>query len=356
VHELFVIEGHDFDAWSSQYERGEVPGRYPYGVELIEEHGFRVRHQRVPDWLKAGRVSRRIVDAIEYRVGYPIAEPLTALARIRTSDICLAMFEDHAAVVAKLRKAGFFQGSRPKLVVVACWLAQHAISGSARTRVTYARRLADVELVICFSANQRMILWQRLGIPLERIAVVPFGADTDFFDPSLATDEEYVFAAGGDRGRDYLTLAAALADGRVPTRVVAWKFTVARIDWPSSVDLKGSVDHLEYRRLLAGASVVVVPNHVLAYPTGQSVLVEAMAMGKACVATDSPALRDYIDHGRNGLLVRAGDEHSLRAAIDRLLASPALRQDLGQAARADVVARFNRRSMWADIAALLAGL
>jgi len=60
---------------------------------------------------------------------------------------------------------------------------------------------------------------------------------------------------------------------------------------------------------------------------------EAMAYGRAVVATDVGGLRDAIEDGIDGLLVPPRDVAVLRTAIERLLADAALRARLGAAAR-----------------------
>jgi glycosyltransferase involved in cell wall biosynthesis len=60
---------------------------------------------------------------------------------------------------------------------------------------------------------------------------------------------------------------------------------------------------------------------------------EAMAYGRAVVASAVGGLRDAVDDGVNGLLVPPRDVAALRAAIERLLADADLRERLGRAAR-----------------------
>ena len=59
-----------------------------------------------------------------------------------------------------------------------------------------------------------------------------------------------------------------------------------------------------------------------------------MAHGKAVVAGATGGLLGLVRDGETGLLVEPGNPKELRAAIDRLLADPALRKRLGENARA----------------------
>jgi glycogen(starch) synthase len=98
-------------------------------------------------------------------------------------------------------------------------------------------------------------------------------------------------------------------------------------------DALGFVPHEEVQRLLARAAVVVLPSHREGLPM---VLLEAMAHGRAVVATPVGGIPSLVEDGITGLLVPPLDPKALREAIERLLADPELRQRLGEAARAKV--------------------
>lgn len=98
-------------------------------------------------------------------------------------------------------------------------------------------------------------------------------------------------------------------------------------------DALGFVPHEEVQRLLARAAVVVLPSHREGLPM---VLLEAMAHGRAVVATPVGGIPGLIEDGVTGLLAPPGDPKALREAIERLLADADLRKRLGEAARARV--------------------
>lgn len=92
------------------------------------------------------------------------------------------------------------------------------------------------------------------------------------------------------------------------------------------VDLLGAVDDATKARVLATSDLLVAPN-----TGGESfgiVLVEAMAAGLPVVASDLPAFTDLLGDG-GGRLFPARDHEALAAAVDELLADPALRTGLG---------------------------
>ena len=78
----------------------------------------------------------------------------------------------------------------------------------------------------------------------------------------------------------------------------------------------------ELERLLAGAAVVACPSRREGFGI---VCAEAMARGRAVVASDVGGLKDLVEHERTGLLVPPQDPAALRAALERLLADEQLR-------------------------------
>jgi glycogen synthase len=78
------------------------------------------------------------------------------------------------------------------------------------------------------------------------------------------------------------------------------------------------------------AAVVVFPSRRDGFPI---TCAEALAHGRAVVATAVGGLPDMVVDGETGLLVPPGDPDALRTAIDRLLADRELRQRMGEAGR-----------------------
>jgi len=69
-------------------------------------------------------------------------------------------------------------------------------------------------------------------------------------------------------------------------------------------------------------------------------LLEAMALGKAIIASDLGPRREMITDGTSGLLFEAGNSKDLRSKIETLIGDPALRIQLGRTARETYLARY----------------
>src|SRR5207302_1116688 len=101
-------------------------------------------------------------------------------------------------------------------------------------------------------------------------------------------------------------------------------------------DALGFVPHEELGDLYDRAAVVVCPSYREGLPL---CVLEAMAHGRPVVASAVGGIPELVEDGVTGYLVEPGDVAGLRAAIERLLADPALRRRLGRAGRARVAER-----------------
>jgi glycosyltransferase involved in cell wall biosynthesis len=85
-------------------------------------------------------------------------------------------------------------------------------------------------------------------------------------------------------------------------------------------------------------------------------LIESLAAGRPVVATDVGGVRHVVDHGRTGLLARAGDDRSVSDRIASILSDPVLANRLADAGRADVAARFGEERLVQETRDLYGGL
>jgi glycosyltransferase involved in cell wall biosynthesis len=135
-------------------------------------------------------------------------------------------------------------------------------------------------------------------------------------------------------------LADALRGLDVPVTVVCSRDDARDINWPANVTVLTDVPYARYRELLEGASAVIVPLETHTYSSGQVVILEAMALGKAVIVSRVLGSEDYIVDGVDGLVVAPENPDELRAAITRVVSTPGLSERLGRAAL-EQVGRFH---------------
>lgn len=103
----------------------------------------------------------------------------------------------------------------------------------------------------------------------------------------------------------------------------------------------------------ADLDVVVLPSLNEGTPVS---VIEALAAGRAVVATRVGGVPDVITDGVTGLLVPSRDAAALASQIVALLREPVLRQRLGEEGRRSVFPRFTAARLAADTAALYRSL
>ncbi len=90
--------------------------------------------------------------------------------------------------------------------------------------------------------------------------------------------------------------------------------------------------------VLAAMDIFAFPSHSEAFGIA---LVEAMAMEKPCVASDSNGILDIVIDGKTGLLFKTGDAEDLTRKLEGLILSEEKRIEFGKAARERAVKNFD---------------
>jgi glycosyltransferase involved in cell wall biosynthesis len=204
-----------------------------------------------------------------------------------------------------------------------------------RGRVRLIPHSVNVEQFTVREGRKRVVR-ERLGIPDDTMVaacvahLVPVKGHPTLLDALLAVPRLHLLIAGKPLDTGY---AEALK------RQVDSNGLADRVHFLGGVtDVPG---------LLAEVEVVVLPT--CGRGEGCPVaLLEAMAAGRACIATDIPGSRDIITSRTDGLLVPPEDSVALAAALTRLVAAPELRYRLGTAARQRIIDHYRVEREVAD--------
>ena len=95
----------------------------------------------------------------------------------------------------------------------------------------------------------------------------------------------------------------------------------------------GRYEYNDLRALYAKSSFIAVPLYENDFQAGVTTILEAMAMGKPVIVTQTSGQSDVISHEQNGLYVATGSAQAWKDAITRLRNDDMLRVRLGRAAR-----------------------
>jgi glycosyltransferase involved in cell wall biosynthesis len=227
---------------------------------------------------------------------------------------------------------------------------QTAAPGLRRWKVRGAQLLdaATARRVVRFHANARHVadvMAPRLGVPRERVEVIPRGRDPQRLgrrDPErtarvraglgVADGSPLLLAVARhehQKGLDVLleALPGVLAGAAGARLVVAGRDgnqTPLLRATADRLGLNGAVAFLGAREdvadLLSAADVVVIPSR---WEGLSNVLIEAMALEAPVVASDLPTLHDAVTDGDTARLVPVGDPGRLAEAVVATLDDPA---------------------------------
>ena len=174
----------------------------------------------------------------------------------------------------------------------------------------YARWLRIEEKKFCF-------------VPLQR-------ASFDDVKPS-PIQKPYIVAMGS-ANRDYTTLVTAMLGAGIKTVIISKKTILDEL--PEHPDLLklSNLTMQECRNILGGAEINIVPISAQT-ASGQVTFLTSMRAGIPTIVTRCAGSVDYIQDGKTGLLVAAGDPAMLRRAVKSLWQDKTLRSRIGSAGR-----------------------
>jgi glycosyltransferase involved in cell wall biosynthesis len=182
-------------------------------------------------------------------------------------------------------------------------------------------------------------LLTELGIPNERLFRYE-SAKLLNYPPSKSVSSGPIMSVGVSK-RDYSTLISALEQlpGYETELYISSKFQdVYRGEFkrsiPAWIRFKDYVPIEELVVRYKKARFIITPlKKTTQFSAGVNAILEAMALGKAVIATRTPGTTDFVVDGVTGILVPPEDSYALGDAIRKLWEHPQLAYDMGQAGR-----------------------
>jgi glycogen synthase len=227
-------------------------------------------------------------------------------------------------------------------------------------------RLGEADAIVAVSSVMARDLVSRApALAGHHVEIIPNPVDVATLDAAAAAPRPALLA---DVAGPYAIYVGKLAPNK-GVRHLAPAARAARLPWPllvvgdgpdraaleadaraSGLDVRvtGWLDRAATLPLVAHAALLVFPSHG---PESLSrVLLEAGGLGVPVAAMDTGGTRDVVVPGETGLLSTTPE--GLAADIARLVADPALRTRLGEAARVRVRAAFSSTAVVERMAAL----
>jgi len=220
---------------------------------------------------------------------------------------------------------------------------QAALSANAMLHPILPILMHHVSKIICFTTAQDT--WWKKRLESNKSVFIPYAISDRA--KGLETKEKDYVVSGGGSSRDYATLVRAVSGMEVPVVICAFRDPVTRktslegIPVPSNVSVHPMLPHDQFFKLIRESKIVVIPLKDGPRAGGQSVLLESFAAGKPVIATGTAGMKDYIEDGKTGILVKPNNPKELKLAISSLLENENLRKYLGRNARKAFETTYN---------------
>ncbi|MGA9381059.1 MAG: glycosyltransferase [Phormidium sp.] len=235
-----------------------------------------------------------------------------------------------------------------------------ALKGLAKRMEIQAYRECD--LIVCISETLKEILGRELGIPDEKMVVVPSSVDTSVFNPELYQPKRLFdgFTLGFIgvlylwQGLDFLleTLREVRDEGLDISLAVVGGGQM-REEWEAKAGELGLFPHVKF---VGQVTPDLVPQYIAGFDIGYSgqirmqigtmyhsplKIYEYMAMAKPVVASAFEDAQRTIRDGESGFLFQPGDRESLKVALRKAYESRHSLPEMGRKAREEIVANHS---------------
>lgn len=252
-----------------------------------------------------------------------------------------------------IRIAGLVRLIRPNVRVVGLYQVDRPMRNKWNYRLTF-NHFADA-LVVNSQSTRRTILASSPWLNERKLRVIGHGIDPtpylgapdpavreSFGVPADAFVIGFVGRLSGQKGISPLLAAMEILSSEHPTAhlVIAGTGTLEK-KVRAAAEKNPRIHPLGFRKdvpeLMKSFDLLLTPSIWEGFGL---VLIEAMAAGTACVASNVSSIPEIIEHERNGLLVPPDDPAALAAAAGRMITDAALRERLAAQGRRDVLEKF----------------
>lgn len=242
---------------------------------------------------------------------------------------------------------------KPKHIILQFIMREKGRGMKSRLKYLFMRFcFSSTYKAVCSSREEAKYYADAFGWAPDRACFAPLHTDPALLDVCRPVEDRLILSAGRTF-RDYKTLLSAVEGLDARAVIVASPRSIAGLNVPETVECFFDIKPAELTDIMARSEIVVVPLEGRRISTGQSVLLQAMAMGKAVIATRTSGTIDYIIHMENGMFVEPADPTGLKEAIDMLLRDAGLRKRLGENARESVRKMFLPEHYYNNVRAIV---
>jgi len=197
-----------------------------------------------------------------------------------------------------------------------------------------------------------------LGVPAERISIIPNGADTKSFTPNQPDtlklrsklnlrNERLCAYCGRLDGWAGINIISKLCD-IAQTRKLNVKFLLigsgeGKTAQKGNVIALGEKPYEEVPAILAASDIILIPfpNNEVSHAASPLKLFEGMAMQKPIIASKVSGIEEVVSDGKNGFLADPDNLEEWAQKLETILSSETLAANMGQNAKRTVKEKYD---------------
>jgi len=314
-------------------KNGSFPSQHIHAVDSLERHGIEISH------LIDNKNIATVEKLIKHKFLLLFYITILTLIKLQGNDVALSFFFKDIRILAILRR---FKILKKPLICFVHSLKLH------NGRIALLNRL-------CLEGVDRLIFLNQSNLNSvcdivnnQNTFSMEYGADLSFYPKPEKGKFKHILSVGVC-GRDFETLFEAAEGCSSTFCIVGAVPSDLREAHPDNIEIIGNGNYdLSFKELLSlynDAYFVVITTHVSTHPYGINSLVEAMAMGKAVILTESFGIDIDPESLGFGFKVPAHNPLFLLDRINYLLENPSVSELMGRRAREWIEKKYNTKEM-----------
>ncbi|WKN30486.1 glycosyltransferase [Porifericola rhodea] len=211
------------------------------------------------------------------------------------------------------------------------------------------------EVMVLNSIYEIPLYAERLGIPEKKLTCFKLG---DWKKPVELFDDDYVppfneyCFAGGFTNRNYSTLIETFRGLDKNLIIVGSQLNSDLKDLsnlPSNIIVKKDIDKREFESLVVHSDICILPmKDPEAGASGHMVLLAYMRHKKTILASNFPAIREYLEHNKSGILYN-NPETEIPSILNKIDSGTYNKKVLGEQAYLDYKENFTADALEANL-------
>ncbi len=222
--------------------------------------------------------------------GFKIDQAILLYPKIKKNKILISTADSAGLPILLFKKMGLITS---KVIYISTGLINELKKRKQNSLIKFYYNLLNyADRIICHSKVEKKLFLEKISINKNKIYVVPFGIDWNFFKGQVKS-QNYILSVGRDRSRDFKLLKEVAKILKKEAFVlVTSKPNTKNIKFPTNVSVYYDISYIEVRKFYRKSKLVFIPLKELDRAEGQISFLESIASEKKIVISKVTGIYD----------------------------------------------------------------